>query len=132
MPYAPSENLTDEESEAFQLSSTSTEAQHEFSREKVGRTIGKCQRKQFHQAVNVKIPYADHGRVPRVGEGWELDQTNLDRIFFDLIPPILESPLADLHPLLEEHGNKVRTRQANEAMKCSRLTSLLQLQRSMF
>ncbi|MEO8736956.1 MAG: hypothetical protein ABI380_10495 [Edaphobacter sp.] len=118
--------------QTFTLSSTPTEVHHQFVREVVDRTVGKRRRRQPHQAMTVKIPYADYARVTRVREGWELNQTDLIRFFFELALPILESPPQDLRPLLEAHRDKVRTQRANEAKKRSRLTSLLSLQKSMF
>ena len=82
--------------------------------------------------MTVKIPYADYARVTRVREGWELNQTDLIRFFFELALPILEAPPQDLRPLLEEHRDKVRTQRANEAKKRSRLANLIELQRNMF
>ena len=118
-------------SEKTEPSSTSSEAQHQFVRDVVNRTVGKRRRKQPHQAMTVKIPYADYARVTRVREGWELNQTDLIRFFFELALPILESPPEDLRPLLEEHRDKIRTQRAQEAIKRSRLASLLHQQQSM-
>ena len=123
--FHTSEKTENSEHEAFELSSTPSEAQHQFVRDVVNRTVGKRRRKQPHQAMTVKIPYADYARVTRVREGWELNQTDLIRFFFELALPILESPAEDLRPLLEEHRDKIRTQRAQEAIKRSRLASLL-------
>ncbi|WP_263385709.1 hypothetical protein [Granulicella arctica] len=129
--FHASKKTENSEHEAFELSSTPSEAQHQFVRDVVNRTVGKRRRKQPHQAMTVKIPYADYARVTRVREGWELNQTDLTRFFFELALPILESPPEDLRPLLEQHRDKIRTQRAKEAIKRSRLASLLH-QQSMF
>ncbi len=116
----------------FQLSSTPNEAHLEFIREVVDRTVSKRYRKQPHQAMTVKIPYADYARVTRVREGWELNQTDLIRFFFELALPLLEAPPRELRPLLEQHRDKMRAQRAAEAQKRSRIAGLLQLQKRMF
>ena len=120
------------EHDAFELFSPFSGAQHQFVRDVVNRTVGKHRQKQPHQAMTVKIPYADYARVTRVREGWELNQTDLIRFFVELALPILESPPEDLRPVLEEQRDKVRTQGAQEAIKRSRLASLLHQQQSMF
>jgi hypothetical protein len=125
-------SISDEQAlSSFELSSTPTEAQHLFVREVIDRTVGKHRRKQPHQAMTVKIPYADYARVTRVREGWELNQTDLIRFFFELALPILESPPEDMRALLEQHRERVRTQRANEAKKRSKVASLLSSQQSL-
>ena len=105
------ETLTSEDetsSSEFMLSSTPTEVHHQFVREVIDRTLRKRRRKQPHQCVTVKLPYQDYARVTRVREGWELNQTDLIRFFFELALPILEAPTQELRPLLEAHRDEVR------------------------
>jgi hypothetical protein len=105
----------------FELTSTPTEIHHQFVKEVVDRTVSKRRRKQPHQAMTVKIPYVDYARVTRVREGWELNQTDLIRFFFELALPILEAPPQDLRPILEAHRDKVRSQRVIEAAKRGRL-----------
>ncbi len=117
------EQVTDEDqrqSSKFELSSTPTEVHHQFVREVIDRTLTKRRRKQPHQCVTVKLPYQDYARVTRVREGWELNQTDLIRFFFELALPILESPTQELRPLLEAHRDEVRAQREAEAKKRSR------------
>jgi hypothetical protein len=109
------------------LSAHPSEAHHRFVRDVIDRAVGKHRRKQPHQAMTVKIPYADYARVTRVREGWELNQTDLIRFFFELALPILESPSQELRPLLEEHRDKVRSQREIEAFKRNRSASLAAL-----
>lgn len=104
----------------FTLSSTPTEAQHLFVREVVDRVLNKRRRKQPHQCVTVKLPYQDYARVTRIREGWELNQTDLIRFFFELALPILEAPTQELRPLLEAHRDEIRAQREAEARKRGR------------
>ena len=108
----------------FELSSTPTETHHQFVREVIDRTLGKRQRKQPYQCVTVKLPYQDYARITRVREGWELNQTDLIRFFFELALPILEAPTQELRPLLEAHRDEVRAQREVEAKRRGR-TELL-------
>ena len=117
------ELLMDEDetsSSDFRLSSTPTEVHYQFVREVIDRTLRKRRRKQPHQCVTVKLPYQDYARVTRVREGWELNQTDLIRFFFELALPILEAPTQELRPLLEAHRDGVRAQREAEAKKRSR------------
>ena len=107
-------------SSEFKLSSTPTEVHHQFVREVIDRTFRKRRRKQPHQCVTVKLPYQDYARVTRVREGWELNQTDLIRFFFELALPILEAPTQELRPLLEAHRDEVRAQREAEAKKRGR------------
>lgn len=102
---------------AFALTQKPTEVHHQFVKEVIDRTLGKRRRKQPHQCVTVKLPYNDYARVTRVREGWELNQTDLIRFFFELALPILEAPPQDLRPLLEAHRDEVRAQREAEAKK---------------
>ncbi len=101
----------------FVLVSTPTEVHHQFVREVIDRTLTKRRRKQPHQSVTVKLPYQDYARVTRVREGWELNQTDLIRFFFELALPILEAPPEELRPLLEAHRDEIRAQREAEARK---------------
>ena len=116
------EQLTNEDgtSSDFTLSSTPTEVHHQFVREVIDRTLRKRRRKQPHQCVTVKLPYQDYARVTRIREGWELNQTDLIRFFFELALPILEAPTQELRPLLETHRDEVRAQREAEAKKRGR------------
>ena len=117
------ENSTNEDntpSSEFRLSSRPTEVHHQFVREVIDRTLSKRRRKQPHQCVTVKLPYQDYARVTRVREGWELNQTDLIRFFFELALPILEAPTQELRPLLEAHRDEVRAQREAEAKKRGR------------
>ncbi len=107
-------------SSEFRLSSTPTEVHHQFVREVIDRTLTKRRRKQPHQCVTVKLPYQDYARVTRVREGWELNQTDLIRFFFELALPILEAPTQELRPLLEAHRDEVRAQREAEAKRRGR------------
>ena len=111
-------------SSEFRLSSTPTEVHHQFVREVIDRTLRKRRRKQPHQCVTVKLPYQDYARVTRVREGWELNQTDLIRFFFELALPILEAPTQELRPLLEAHRDEVRAQREAEAKKRGRAEML--------
>ena len=108
----------------FRLSSTPTEVHHQFVREVIDRTLTKRRRKQPHQCVTVKLPYQDYARVTRVREGWELNQTDLIRFFFELALPILEAPTQELRPRLEAHRDEVRAQREAEAKKRGRAEML--------
>jgi hypothetical protein len=104
----------------FSLTQKPSEAHHTFVREVIARTLAKRARKQPHQCVTVKLPYSDYARVTRVREGWELNQTDLIRFFFEMALPILEAPPQDLRPLLEAHRDEVRAQREAEAKKRGR------------
>lgn len=114
-----------EQSGAFCLTSTPSEVHRQFVKEVIDRTVTKRRRKQPHQCVTVKLPYQDYARVTRVREGWELNQTDLIRFFFEIALPILEAPSADLRPVLEAHRDEVRAQREAEAKKRRRLQAVL-------
>lgn len=105
---------------SFTLTSTPSEVHQKFVREVIDRTLAKRRRKQPHQCVTVKLPYTDYARVTRVREGWELNQTDLIRFFFEIALPILEAPPDDLRPVLEAHRKEVREQREAEAEKRGR------------
>lgn len=104
-------------SSEFMLKATPSDVHHQFVREVIDRTLTKRRRKQPHQCVTVKLPYNDYARVTRVREGWELNQTDLIRFFFELALPILEAPSQELRPLLEAHRDEIRAQREAEAKK---------------
>ena len=110
----------DEAKSTFTLTSTPSEVHQKFVREVIDRTLAKRRRKQPHQCVTVKLPYSDYARVTRVREGWELNQTDLIRYFFEIALPILEAPCDDLRPVLEAHRKEVREQREAEARKRGR------------
>lgn len=114
----------EEGGDVFCLTSRPSEVHHQFVREVIDRTVTKRRRKQPHQCVTVKLPYQDYARVTRIREGWELNQTDLIRFFFEMALPILEAPSADLRPVLEAHRDEVRAQREAEAKKRRRLQAV--------